>query len=114
MVRLENMRFYAYHGCLPEERRCGNDFLVTVEYDYDMLAAASSDDLSLAVDYSAIYRIVAGQMAEPSNLLENVALRIARAVREAFPQIKGGSVTVVKMHPPVEGVCERSSVTLEM
>lgn len=113
MNKIENMKFYAYHGCNPEERRVGNEFYVTVEYAYDMLPAAKADDLELAVDYAAIYRIVSEQMAKPSNLLENVTLRIVKAIREAFPQIIKGTVTVVKMHPPVGGACEKAEVSME-
>lgn len=113
MVRLEKMKFHAFHGCLPEERRDGNLFYVTLEYDYDMMPSAETDNLSIAIDYSVIYKTVAEQMKEPSFLLENVALRIARAVKRRFPQISAGRVTVVKMNPPVGGPCESSSVTLE-
>lgn len=113
MVKLEKMKFHSFHGCLPEERRDGNTFYVTLEYDYDMKPAAESDDLSLAIDYSVIYKIVARQMEHPSLLLENVALRIAGAVKEAFPRICKGRVTVVKMNPPLGGPCENSSVTMD-
>lgn len=107
------MKFHAFHGCLPEERRDGNDFYVTIEYNYDTKRAAQSDSLSYAVNYSGIYDTIAKQMAQPSNLLENVAFRIAKAVKDAFPKITSGKVTVVKMNPPVGGPCEKSSVTME-
>lgn len=113
MMKLENMKFRAFHGCLLEERRDGNTFYVTLEYDYDMMPAAEADDLSLAVDYSVIYDIVSEQMYQPSYLLENVAFRIAKAVKKRFPQIVRGSVKIVKMNPPVDGPCDNSSVTME-
>ena len=37
-VKLERMRFYAYHGVMEQERRVGNDFEVTLEvwYPFEM------------------------------------------------------------------------------
>lgn len=109
MMKLENMRFYAYHGCLEQERTDGNEFTVTLEYDYDSAKAAETDDLKYAIDYSVIFKIVEKEMAKPSNLLENVAHRIVVALRKQFPQITAGKVTVTKMHPPVGGRCDSSS-----
>ena len=40
-------------------------------------------------------------MQVPSNLLEHVAGRIAKAVMETFPQVSGLELTVVKLNPPM-------------
>ncbi len=113
MVRLDNMQFYAYHGCLEQERREGNDFSVDIAFDYDMERAARTDDLVHAVNYAQVYDIVKEQMAIPSNLLENVAWRIREAVLSAFPALTYLSVRVTKYNPPVEGRVESSSVTID-
>lgn len=110
-VELTGMEFFARHGCLEEERRDGNNFLVDLSYEYDGLAAARGDDLSLAVDYSAVYAVVAREMDIPSNLLENVALRIAGALESEIPGIRNVSVSVSKKNPPVGGPCGWSKVT---
>lgn len=112
MMRLSNMEFYAYHGCLENERTQGNRFSVDFRCDYDMTMAAQSDDLRHAVNYSEIYEIIREQMAIPSNLLENVAYRILNAVRISFPSLEHASVTVSKLNPPLSGPCESSSVTM--
>lgn len=114
MVRLTGMEFKAFHGCLESERTEGNRFGVDVEYDYDLSAAAMSDDIADAVDYSMIYDIVRREMEIPSNLLENVAYRISVAVRKTFPSITSGRVTVTKYNPPVGGKTESSSVTIDL
>lgn len=113
MVRLTGMEFKAFHGCLESERTEGNKFGVDIEYNYDISTAAISDDIADAVDYSQIYAIVRREMAIPSNLLENVAHRISTAVRETFPRITSGRVTVTKYNPPVGGKTESSSVTMD-
>lgn len=105
------MEFWAFHGCLPEERRDGNRFSVDVCFNYDMTEAAKTDNLSAAVDYSAVYEIVKAQMEIPSNLLENVSYRISEAISAAFPMITALTVTVTKFNPPVSGKAGSSSVT---
>jgi len=106
------MEFYAFHGCLDEERRDGNRFCVDIEFEYDMRKAAVTDDVHHAVDYSSVYDLVKQQMAKPSNLLENVAWRILTSIRQSFPAIGGALVTVTKFNPPVGGKVEKSSVTM--
>ena len=83
-VELSGMEFHAFHGCFESERREGNLFKVDLSFRYDVSAAAQSDDLEAAVDYGAVYDVVAREMAIPSNLLENVAWRIREAVSAGF------------------------------
>ena len=113
MVRLDGMEFKAFHGCLESERTNGNRFRVDLEYDYDLTRAAATDNLEYAVDYSAVYSTVAAEMKKQSYLLENVAARIASAVKSGFPRIKSGKVTVTKFNPPLDGVAESSSVSVD-
>lgn len=113
-VDLCGMEFFARHGCLESERLEGNTFVVDVRFQYDITAAAASDDLADAVNYAVIYDIVAAEMAVPSNLLEHVAARIAQAIRREFPQILSLSVCVAKKNPPVSGPAAWSKVTVEL
>lgn len=112
LLRLSGMEFHAYHGCYESERRDGNRFIVDFECEYDMERAARSDALEDAVNYAKIYDIIKEQMSVPSNLIENVAFRILRAVRLSFPGLERASVTVSKCNPPLGGTCGSSSVTM--
>ena len=111
-IELRGMEFHAFHGCLEQERREGNTFIVDLEFVYDASGAAADDDLQKAVDYGAVYEAVAAQMAQPSNLLENVAWRIREAVATAFPDVRDIRVRVSKKNPPVAGRVEWSSVEI--
>ncbi len=113
-IELCGMQFHSFHGCLEKERREGNDFIVDFRCGYDIGKAAESDDLQDTLDYSGIYDIVAAQMALPSNLLENVASRIADAISAAHPELEHFEVKVTKKNPPVEGVAEMSAVTVRV
>lgn len=110
-IELTGMEFHAFHGCLPEERRDGNLFVVDFSCDYDISEAAVSDRLEDTLDYSFIYDIVAREMAVPGNLLEHVAGRIAAGISTAFPELEHFSVKISKRNPPVAGVAAWSSVT---
>lgn len=111
-IELEGMEFKAYHGCLEREKVVGNDFVVDFRGEMDMSAAAESDDLRDAVNYAEIYEVIKEEMAKPSDLLENVAGRIVKALEEKFPQFTSFSVRVSKKRPPVSGVVQWSRITM--
>lgn len=112
IIELEEMRFWAFHGCLESERRNGNLFLVDFRGELDMRKAAGSDNLEDTVNYGLIYDLVKEEMSVPSDLLENVAGRIVRRIAERFPEFVRFSVRVSKRRPPVEGPVQWSRVTL--
>lgn len=111
-IELSGMEFHSFHGCLEEERRDGNTFVVDFLGNMDVLKAARTDDLNNTVDYSKVYRTVAKEMEKPSNLLENVAARIADAIDHEFPEFFFVKVRVSKKNPPVGGTCSWSRVTV--
>lgn len=111
-ITLRNMQFYAHHGCFDEERKIGTNFSVDVTFSYDATVAAESDDIATAVNYAEVFNIVKEQMAVPSHLIENVAMRIKRALLEHFPAITDLTVTLYKINPPLGGSIEKVGVTV--
>lgn len=99
-IKLEKMRFYAYHGVGEQERTVGNEFEVTVELKYPFEAALVSDNLEDTLDYSFLYTIVEREMNEPSRLLEHVAGRIINAIKKEIPAAAAGELSITKLHPP--------------
>lgn len=99
-VKLEKMRFYAYHGVMEQERRVGNHFEVTLEVWYPFHKALESDNLEDTLNYATLYAIVEREMAIPSQLLEYVAGRIINAIKSEIPQVTAGVISVTKLHPP--------------
>ena len=112
VIELEGMEFKAYHGCLEQEKVRGNSFTVDFRGEMDLYAAAETDNLNDTVNYGEIYEIVAEEMSIPSELLENVAGRIVKAIESRFPQFVSFSVRVSKKRPPVDGVAQWSRITL--
>ena len=112
ILELEGMEFWARHGCLGREKAVEQLFTVDFRAELDMRTAAGSDNLEDTVDYGKVYAIVEREMGKSSDLLENVAGRIVRAIEKELPGFRHFSVRVSKHNPPVSGQCEWSRVTL--
>ena len=110
---IKNIEVHAYHGCLPEEAKIGSLFAVDVSFEGDFSAAMSNDDLSKAVDYVIVHRIVREQMAIRSNLIEHVAARLLKHLRAAFPAVAQCKVSITKFNPPWNGSLVKSVFTVE-
>ncbi len=111
VISFSNLSYYAYHGCLEEEAIIGGNFLVDINIFTDYSAAAKNDVLSLTVDYCDVHEIVKAQMMIRSKLIENVAYRIAEALKSKLKNIERVEVRVTKITPPVNGDVPSVSVT---
>jgi len=100
-LRLQNLRFYGYHGLFPEEGRLGQQFEVDVELYRDLAAAGASDNPADTIDYTAVLdlveKVVTGDRCQ---LVEAVAERIAHAIGTEFGPLEL-VVRVRKPNPPV-------------
>lgn len=76
IIQVNNIKLYAFHGCLEEESKIGSDYRVDVEVKVDLKKSAKTDELSDTVDYVHLNHIVKEEMAIRSKLLEEVAQRI--------------------------------------
>lgn len=113
-ILLEGLRFYAYHGVLPQERTVGGHYTVDLSLclsDYE--EAVLHDQLSGTVNYAEVYAVVEKEMAIPSDLLEHVAGRILYALFKTFPKVTNATVTLRKDTPPMGADLCGCSVVLE-
>jgi dihydroneopterin aldolase len=113
LIELEEMEFYAYHGCFKEEQVVGNKFAVNLSFKADCSIPSQTDSISDAVNYVEVYEIVKREMMVTSHLLEHVAGRIVNGIMDQVPQIVELKVKVSKLNPPVGGQLKRVSVTFE-
>lgn len=109
---LENMEFYSYHGHYSEEQTIGGRFTVDLVIETDLSAAAKTDMLEDAIDYSRVYEVVKTEMAIPSRLLEHLAQRIMDAVFAVSNQVASVKVTVSKLNPAIGGNMHKFSVVM--
>ena len=111
-IHIHTIRLYAYHGCLPEERKIGSDYAVDLKVGADLDLASKSDQLEDTVDYVEMHRIVREEMAIPSNLLEHVGKRIIDRVLDEMHAVSEVEVKVSKCNPPIIGDVKSVSVSL--
>ncbi len=112
VISIENMRFYAHHGCFDQEQTIGTNFLVSIYFEVNTDLAEETDDIDDTVDYSKVYAIVKEQMSIPSHLLERVGRRIIDKVEEEFASVKNIRLKISKLNPPVGGQMDCVSVEL--
>lgn len=113
-IFLDRVRLRAFHGVMPQERRVGGDFLVSLKVDYDFSRALDTDDVADTLSYADLLDVVQREMAVPSRLLEHVAGRIARTVVSAYPATASVWVRIVKVNPPMGADCEGAGVELHL
>jgi dihydroneopterin aldolase len=112
-IELKKMIFHAYHGVMEQERKVGNTFVVDLKLQLDLSEAIQSDNLEDTVNYAAIFELVKKEMAIPSNLLEHIAGRIIKKIKQNFPQITAIEIRLAKINPPVGGEIEAAAVILK-
>ena len=113
-ISLDDMRFYAYHGVMEQERRVGSEYSVSLIVEADLTDAARTDDVADTINYAELYELVKREMAMPSKLLEHVAARIGQRAIEAYERITAVTVKVTKLNPPMGGDSKGASVELKL
>ena len=113
-ISLRNVRFYAFHGVMPQERKVGTIFLVNLRVGYPLEQAMQSDEVSDTLNYAALYEVVKAEMMQPSNLLEHVAGRIADAIVARFPQVTSIDLELTKQNPPMGADCDGAGVEIHL
>ena len=114
IISLNDVRLYAFHGVMEQERRVGAEYSVDVRVHYYIKKAMESDDVADTLNYATLLDVVKREMAQPSNLLEHVAGRIGKAIFDSFPQTEAVELTITKMNPPMGALCAGAGVTLHL
>ena len=86
-IVLENIRIYAFHGCMKEEARIGSDYIVNLNVKADLENASISDQLEDTINYVDLLKIVNEEMAINSKLLEHVAGRIVSRILRTMKMV---------------------------
>lgn len=112
-IKLQNIRMFSFHGCLPEEAKIGSDYRVDLEVKTDLRKSAQTDELIDTVDYVLLNRIVVEEMAIRSKLLEHVAQRIIERIFREIPSVSRIILAVSKLNPPIGGDVEAVTIVME-
>jgi dihydroneopterin aldolase len=109
-IRMEGMKFYAFHGVLPQENLVGANYYIDLKLKTDFTRAAETDELAGTVSYADIHTVVKEEMKIPSKLLEHVCQRIARRLFHDFPTIETIDISLFKENPPMGACAKRVGV----
>jgi len=112
VIKVENIRVYAFHGCLKEEGKIGSDYSVNVKVKANLQESSKTDLLRDTIDYVLLNKIVREEMDKPSHLLETVAKRILKRVFIEDKLVIKTTVCISKLNPPIGGDVEK--VTIKM
>ena len=112
IIKVTNIKLYAFHGCLDEEAAIGSPYRIDVSVKADLKKSAKTDDLSDTVDYVHLNKIVKEEMAIRSKLLEEVANRILNRFFKEIPMVQKATVGVSKINPPIGGNVEEVVIVL--
>jgi len=112
-VSVIGIKAYAYHGCLEEEAKIGNEYIIDVELTTDFKESAMKDELSKTIDYVIVNRIVEEEMAIRSKLIETVGYRILERLKLEDFTLYNAVITIKKINPPINGNVDYVSITVE-
>lgn len=113
-ISLNDVRLYAFHGVMEQERRVGGEYSVSLRVHYNIGKAMETDEVTDTLNYAELLEVVKREMAKPSNLLEHVAGRIGQAVFSTFPLVEAMELTVTKLNPPMGADCAGASVHVHL
>ena len=112
IIKVENIRVFAFHGCLKEEAKIGSDYRVDLEVKANLQTSAKTDLLSDTVDYVFLNKVIREEMNKPSHLLETVAKRILNRIFNEDELVTKAAVRISKLNPPIGGDVEMVTVKM--
>jgi dihydroneopterin aldolase len=111
-LTLSGIKLQPRIGVTPGERRFPQQCLAEVTLWADFEAAAATDSLAQAINYSRILeQVLETAHAHEYNLLETLAYRIARGILQSFP---AGKVRVVVSKRPASLAAKLDHVEVEV
>lgn len=109
-IIIEEMKFFAYHGVLPQENVVGATYKVSLNIKTDFTRAALADELDGTINYAEVYETVKREMEINSKLLENLAYRISDRLFEDFQTIEEIEISIYKENPPMGADCKNVGI----
>ena len=112
-VKVENLKIYAFHGCMEEEKIIGSDYIVNISAVCSVGKKVFEDEIGGTVDYVDLARIAKREMSIRSKLLEAVVNRIINSCFNEISVLEQISVTVSKINPPINADVAFVSVSMD-
>ena len=111
-IIVRGLRVPARVGVTERERASPQTVVIDVDVEADLERAATTDDVSDTVDYSALVALVAETVSSSeSKLLERLGSDIVSVVSR-MDGVKGVTVEIAKDPPPIDQEVESVSVRI--
>jgi len=112
-IKIDNVKFFSFHGLFPEERVLGNEFTLSVSVDR-ISNERFSEILEQSIDYGVLYSICSEVMLKPVDLLETICEQIVEKIQLICPDYHKIEISVTKDHPPLGQIEGCSTVKLSV
>lgn len=110
-IVLKNMRFRSFSGVLPEEKKDGQDFVITLTLTCSDIPGCKTDKLSDTVDYGKVFSMVKNYVENASvDLIEHMGYQIIVKIMRAFSMVDQISCEIQKPKAPIDGDFDYMSV----
>lgn len=113
-IFIEGLEVYGHHGVVPEEKVLGQRFFFDIRLTVEDCAAALTDEVEDAVDYTEVIDLIMEVASTTSySLIERLARVAAEAILKKFP-VDEVWVHVTKPHPPIACSLTGVSAAIEL
>ena len=99
---LKDVEIFANHGVFNEEKSLGQKFIISLELDVDLRAAAITNDLSKSVHYGELCHNIEKEFQRESyDLIETAAEKVAEYILLNYSLVKACKVLLKKPWAPI-------------
>lgn len=113
-ITLKGLKFYGRHGYYEQERKSGNQFEIDVIASGNFKAAIKNDDLSKTFNYELVEKVAGAVFnGKSEKLIEKLCYQIGEDLFEQSANVKKLSVSVRKLHPPIQTDADYAEITME-
>ena len=113
IIRIEELKVFAYHGVFEEEKKKGQEFYVNAKLFSDLKKAGRTDALEDSTHYGEVcLQIEKSLTTESYDLIERAAEKTIEDILIGFPLIQKVTLELKKPHAPIP--MEFESVSVEI
>ena len=102
-ILIRNLKIYAYHGVLDEEKANGQYFIFDIDAFVDISLPCKTDNVEDTVNYALmVERITDIFTAQKDDLVEKAAQRVADGLFAEFKKISALRILLKKPSAPID------------
>lgn len=112
-ISVKNLKVFAHHGVLPEEKQKGQYFYLDIDIFGDFLIPCLTDSVEDTVNYDEVCSCAYKAMTENTfDLIERAAQVVCDSIFKQFDNVNEIEVTLKKPHAPVKCDIDYAAVTI--